>query len=76
MLLKNGQITDNLFPSMHGRTQHIDTRFHFICGLMSNGTIDIQYCNTHGEQLANVFTKALPNHIYAYFREALGVKKF
>lgn len=65
-------ITKN--PTMHGRTKHIDTRFHFIRDLVSSGALNVQYCKTN-EQIADVFTKALPTHKFNYFRDELGVRK-
>lgn len=62
-------------PSMHGRSRHIDTRFHFIRDLVSNGEINVVYCHTN-EQVADVFTKALPNHKFEFFQHALGVTTF
>lgn len=59
-------------PTMHGRTKHIDTRFHFIRDLVCNGEISVVYCSTN-EQVADIFTKALPSCKFEYFREALGV---
>lgn len=38
-------ITQN--PTMHGRTKHIDTHFHFIHNLVGDGIIDIWYCRTN-----------------------------
>ncbi|XP_039143969.1 uncharacterized mitochondrial protein AtMg00810-like [Dioscorea cayenensis subsp. rotundata] len=61
-------------PVMHGRTKHIDTRYHFICELMKDGLIDITHCGTN-EQVADVFTKALPNHKFEYFRNMLGIRE-
>lgn len=46
-------------PALHGRTKHIDVRFHFIRALVSDGVIVLRYCNT-GAQLADIFTKPLP----------------
>lgn len=66
-------ITKN--PSLHGRTKHIGTRFHFIHDLIGNGDIDVVYCKTD-EQVADVFTKALPCHKFEAFRDALGVRSF
>lgn len=49
-------ITKN--PILQGQMKHIDTRFHFIHGLMKDGIIQVKYWSTK-VQLAYVFTKAL-----------------
>jgi hypothetical protein len=43
----------------HGRTKHIDLRYHYIRELVKNGTLHLEYCPTE-ENLADAFTKALP----------------
>lgn len=34
-------------PTLHVRTKHIDTRFYFIRGLISEGVIKLVYCGTN-----------------------------
>lgn len=45
-------------PLHHGRTKHIDIKFHFIRSLIDNGTIAVKHCTTN-EQHADLLTKAL-----------------
>lgn len=45
-------------PVQHGRSKHIDTRFHFLRDQVKQGTIILKYCNT-SEQVADIFTKPL-----------------
>jgi hypothetical protein len=33
-------------PVMHGRSKHIDVRFHFLRELTKAGTVELVYCNT------------------------------
>jgi hypothetical protein len=33
-------------PVMHGRSKHIDVRFHFLRELAKDGTIELVHCNT------------------------------
>eukprot|EP00253_Pinus_taeda_P027989 PITA_27989 len=42
----------------HKRTKHIDTRFHYIRELVSNGEIVLEHCRTQ-EQVADILTKPL-----------------
>jgi len=44
----------------HMCTKHINLRYHFICGLIRDNTLDIQYIPTD-DNLADTFTKALPH---------------
>lgn len=56
---------DNIFaiklsgnPVMHGRSKHIDVRFHFLRNLCNDGVVELEYCKS-GNQLANILTKSL-----------------
>ena len=62
-------------PTFHGRTKHIDIRFHFIRDLVAKGEIELKFCSTD-EQLADIFTKALSCQKHVYFRSLLGVCNF
>jgi len=62
-------------PVFHSRTKHIEIRHHFIRELVEKKEIELQFCKTD-EQLADMFTKALPSEKFAHFREQLGVKDF
>ena len=62
-------------PSMHGRTKHIDIRYHFIRGWQSKGVISLNYCNT-SEQLADVSTKGVTIQKYENFQSLLGLRSF
>ncbi|KAG6471101.1 hypothetical protein ZIOFF_072198 [Zingiber officinale] len=57
----------------HGRSKHIDTRFHFIRECVENGQIVVEFINT-GEQRADVLTKALLGVKFAVMRQLLGVR--
>ena len=60
-------------PVFHSRTKHIEIHHHFIRELVEDGELKILHCKT-GEQLADVFTKALPADKFNFFREKLRVK--
>lgn len=61
-------------PALHGRTKHIDMRFHFIRGLIEEGSIKLLHCKTN-EQVTDIFTKALSVQKHVDLRDLLGVKK-
>jgi hypothetical protein len=62
-------------PVQHGRSKHIDTRFHFLRDHVKQKTIELQYCHTT-EQVADIFTKPLLGAIFMRLRDMLGVRRF
>ena len=58
----------------HKRTKHIDTKFHYIRELVSNGEIVLQHCRTE-EQLADIITKPLAQNSFEKFRKFLGMQE-
>ena len=48
---------------MHGRSKHIDVRFHFLRDLTKEGTIELVHCNTQ-EHIAGIMTKPLKLEIF------------
>ncbi|KAG6531657.1 hypothetical protein ZIOFF_005473 [Zingiber officinale] len=60
-------------PVFHGRSKHIDTRFHFIRECIEKGQIVVEFVNT-GEQRADALTKALPGVKLAAMRQLLGIR--
>jgi len=57
---------------MHGRSKHIDVRFHFLRDLTRNETIKLQHCNSQ-EQIANIMTKPVKLEDFVRMRNQLGV---
>lgn len=45
-------------PVMHGKTKHIDVKYHFIHKLVAEKAINLNFCGSE-EQLADNFTKCL-----------------
>jgi hypothetical protein len=52
--------------------QHIDTRYYFICELVNNGEIALQFFGSQ-DQLATIFTKPLGKTIFYFQRQHLGI---
>lgn len=44
-------------PNSHGRTKHIETRFHYLRDQVAIGNLLIDYCSTK-DHLADISTKA------------------
>ncbi|GJS55307.1 hypothetical protein Tco_0628669 [Tanacetum coccineum] len=59
-------------PVQHSRTKHIDVKFHFIKEQVENGIVELFFIGTK-YQLADLFTKALPEDRFKYLIKRLGV---
>nr|GFA42137.1 retrovirus-related Pol polyprotein from transposon TNT 1-94 [Tanacetum cinerariifolium] len=57
----------------HSRTKHILTRYHFIKELVENGIIELYFMRTK-YQLADMFTKALPEDRFKYLVRRIGMR--
>jgi cell pole-organizing protein PopZ len=60
-------------PVFHQRTRHINRKYHFIREALQEGVINMKFCRSE-EQLADIFTKALPKDRFKQLRLNLGVK--
>ena len=59
-------------PVHHDRSKHIDTKYHFLRECIEDGKEEVKHVGT-GEQVADIFTKALGRVKFVEFRSALGV---
>ncbi|GAU32111.1 hypothetical protein TSUD_357950 [Trifolium subterraneum] len=59
-------------PVLHGRSKHIDIRFHFLRNLSYDGTIEMKHC-TSQNQIADIMTKALKLESFENLKRMLGV---
>ncbi|GJW86882.1 retrovirus-related pol polyprotein from transposon TNT 1-94 [Tanacetum coccineum] len=60
-------------PVHHERSKHIDVRFHFIREQIRNGEVQLIHVASR-DQVADIFTKALPTELFNYFKMKLGIK--
>ena len=61
-------------PVFHSRTKHIAIKYHFLREAEANKEIELEYCRTE-EQLADIFTKALPKARFELLRSMIGVTR-
>ncbi|XP_040367238.1 secreted RxLR effector protein 161-like [Rosa chinensis] len=59
-------------PVLHGRSKHIDVRFHFLRDLTKDGTVELVHYNSHN-QIADIMTKPLKLEVFKKLRELLGM---
>ena len=59
-------------PVFHGRSKHIETRFHFIRESVENGKVAVQHVNTD-DQLADIMTKPLGRVRFQQLRLKIGI---
>jgi len=69
----NGALSLAYDPSHHTRSKHIDVRFHYIRERTDDGTINIGRIPS-ADNLADLFTKALPRPAFERFRNFLGLR--
>nr|GEZ25344.1 hypothetical protein [Tanacetum cinerariifolium] len=68
----NSAIAISCSPVQHTRTKHIDVRYHFIKDHGEKGTIELYFIGTE-YQLADLFTKSLPEARFKFLVEKLGM---
>ncbi|GAU35215.1 hypothetical protein TSUD_204910 [Trifolium subterraneum] len=59
-------------PISHGRSKHIETRFHFIREQVNNGRIVLKHCPTEVQE-ADILTKGLKHDRFIKLRSKIGV---
>ena len=59
-------------PMMYTKKKHMAIKYHYLRELVQEKEVRMEYVNTK-EQLADIFTKALPKQAPEYLRGKLGV---
>ena len=59
-------------PVAHGRSKHIETRYHFIRHQVKNKTVTLTYCKSE-DQIADIFTKPLKTETFLKLKKKLGL---
>ncbi|WVZ00998.1 hypothetical protein V8G54_027067 [Vigna mungo] len=57
----------------HGRSKHIDVKFHYLRDVMNKNQVELKFCKTK-LQLADLFTKALSQGRLSFLRSKVGVE--
>nr|GFB77506.1 retrovirus-related Pol polyprotein from transposon TNT 1-94 [Tanacetum cinerariifolium] len=60
-------------PVQHSHTKHIDVRYHFIKEKVKKGIVELFFVRIE-YQLADLFTKALPEERFKYLIRRLGMR--
>ena len=61
-------------PILHGRSKHIEAKFHFLREQVNKGSLQIVYCSTE-LQLADLFTKPMKVDRFIKLRNMIGMKE-
>ena len=61
-------------PESHGRTKHIDIKYHFLREKVMNDVIKLEYCPTN-DMIADMLTKGLGREKFERFRDLAGIKE-
>lgn len=59
-------------PVFHGKTKHINNKYHYIRELVENGALQLRYISID-EQVVDILTKSLSNKKLVYLRYKLGL---
>ena len=65
-------ITQN--PQYHGKTKHVDIKYHYVREKVIDTTIELQYCPT-SDIIADILTKGLTYDKFSRLRALSGVKE-
>jgi hypothetical protein len=57
---------------LHGRSKHIDVKYHFLRDLAKDEVINLIFCRSE-DQVADIFTKPLKTPLFHKLKELLGV---
>ena len=59
-------------PEFHGRTKHMDLKFHFLKEHVESKQFTVKYCCT-SNMVADIFTKALKKPQFQKLRRLIGI---
>lgn len=59
-------------PVSHGRSKHIETRYHFLRDQVDKKNLKLEFCKSE-EQLADILTKPLKRDTFVKLKVQLGI---
>ena len=62
-------------PVFHGRSKHIDIKYHYIREQVKDGEIELNFCRSE-DQIADILTKPLKADLFERLKTMLGVMNF
>ncbi|XP_058732610.1 uncharacterized protein LOC131604166 [Vicia villosa] len=60
-------------PISHGRSKHIEMKFHYLRGLFSEGKLRLRYCRSEN-QVAHLLTKGVANDVFKSLKMSMCMK--
>ncbi|KAK2435236.1 hypothetical protein QL285_020311 [Trifolium repens] len=60
-------------PIAHGRSKHIELRFHYLREQVNNGNLTLEHCRSE-DQFADLFTKAVTVKVFQKLRDQMGIE--
>jgi hypothetical protein len=60
-------------PIAHGRSKHIELRFHYLREQVNNGNLTLEHYRSE-DQFADLFTKAVTVKVFQKLRDQMGVE--
>ncbi|WVZ22264.1 hypothetical protein V8G54_000808 [Vigna mungo] len=59
-------------PVSHGRSKHIEVKYHFLRDMVNKGRVELSYCKSE-EQWADLFTKSVAGDRFEVLKQEIGV---
>lgn len=59
-------------PMFHRSSKHIDIKFHYICELVKDAKIELEFCQSK-DQVADVFTKPLSTDAFTRLKKMMEI---
>lgn len=69
-----GAIAQAQNPVAHGRSKHIDIKYHFVREAIEDGFVSLQYCSTK-DMIADILTKPLVKCQFQKLRRMMGMEE-
>jgi hypothetical protein len=60
-------------PVAHGKSKHIEMRFHYLREQVNNGKLRLEHCRTE-DQIADIMRKAVQVEVFKRIRDRLGME--